>query len=173
VIPGTAIGLFRVDPATGSLTPALDIANNPITGLVDTGGLAATFTGVSRFSTIVGLLPNAIAVTVDIKPGETPNVIDLKSHGTVPVAILSTPTFDVTQVDPAMIRFSGASVARNPKGKFLVSIDDVNEDGLLDVIVHFDVDGLLLKPSDTRGVVEGRTRDARVFRGIDTVQIKF
>jgi hypothetical protein len=37
-IPGTGINLFRIDPVTGNLIPALDISGNPATGLVDPGG---------------------------------------------------------------------------------------------------------------------------------------
>ena len=35
-------------------------------------------------------------VAIDIKPGSYPNSINLKSNGKVPVAILSSPTFDAT-----------------------------------------------------------------------------
>ncbi len=77
-----------------------------------------TFDGVNHFSTIVGLLPNAIHVDVDIKPGETPNVINPGSKGTIAVAIMSTPTFDVTKVDWVTVSFSGASVAQNKKGNW-------------------------------------------------------
>lgn len=37
---------------------------------------------------------NIISVTVDIKPGSTPNSINLKSRGVVPVAVLTTGDFD-------------------------------------------------------------------------------
>jgi hypothetical protein len=87
-----------------------------MTGTVNAGGLAATFTAVSRFSTIVGLLPNAIPVNVDIRPGATPNVINLKSHGTVRVAIMGTPTFDVITADPATMRVGGRPLRATDAG---------------------------------------------------------
>jgi hypothetical protein len=106
LIPGTSIDLFRVDPVTAQLTPALDLRVQAIRGFVDVGWMTATFVGVARFSTIVGLLPNAVSVIIDIKPGDTPNVLNLKSNGKVAVAILSTPTFDVSTAQRETIRFS-------------------------------------------------------------------
>jgi len=170
-IPGTAINLFRIDPATGSLVPALDVLGNSAIGQVDPGGLTATFVGIGRFSTLVGALPDAIQVSVDVKPGETPNTLNLKSKGSIPVAIFSTPTLDLTHIDPATIRFSGASVATNKKGKWQVSYGDFNGDDLNDVIAHFETGQILLSPSDTQGIVEGRTRDNRLFRGTDSVRV--
>ena len=98
-IPGTTLNLFYVDATTGALLPYLDASGQPLKGIVDPGGLSATFYGVNHFTTIVGLLPDAIHVDVDIKPGETTNVINPDSKGSISVAIMSTPTFDVTKVD--------------------------------------------------------------------------
>ena len=38
-------------------------------------------------------------VTIDIKPGKTPNSINPTSGQMIPVAVLTTDTFDATQVD--------------------------------------------------------------------------
>jgi hypothetical protein len=171
LIPGTQISLFRVDPTTGQLSPALDVAGAPVVGQVAAGGLSAVFNGVARFSTLVGVLPNAIAVTVDIKPGETPNTINTKSKGTIAVAVYSTPTLDLTQIDPSSLTFSGAPVATNKQGKWQVNYTDLNDDGRDDVIAHFEIDQLLLGQSDTQGVIEGQTLDNRVFRGVDSVRV--
>jgi hypothetical protein len=57
MIPGATINLFRVDPSTGNLVPALDVSGQPVLGTVDPGGLSATFTGVAGLSIVVGLIP--------------------------------------------------------------------------------------------------------------------
>lgn len=49
-----------------------------------------------------------IAVAVDIKPGTCPNPLSM-SEGTYPVSIVGTPTFDVSQVDPASVRLEGVA----------------------------------------------------------------
>jgi hypothetical protein len=42
---------------------------------------------------------------VDIKPGSTLNPIDLSNKGLVPVAIVTTESFDATSVDPNTVCF--------------------------------------------------------------------
>src|SRR5206468_53129 len=53
---------------------------------------------------------STISVLIDIKPGSYPNSINLGSGGTVPVAIISTPTFDASTVIPTTITLAGATV---------------------------------------------------------------
>ncbi len=171
VAPGTRINLFFIDTATGKLVPSLDASGNPVVGIVDPSGLSATFTGITHFSTIVGILPDVIPIDVDIKPGDTPNVINTRSNGTIPVALMSTPTLDLTKVDPATIHMAGAPIASNKQGKFQVSTVDVNGDGRPDIIVHFDTRNLQLTTSSVRAVVEGKTRDGRTFSGSDSVLV--
>jgi hypothetical protein len=153
------------------LVPYLDGSGQPLSGIVNAGGLSVTFNGVNHFSTIVGLLPDAIQVDVDIKPGETPNVVNPGSKGTIPVAVMSTPTFDVTKIDWRLVTFSGAHVAQNKKGKLQIAIVDVNGDGIDDVVAQFQTAELLLTRTDTQAVVEGLTLDGRRFRGSDSVKI--
>ncbi len=58
--PGTALNLFRIDPGTGQLVQAIDVYGQPVVGTVDPDGLSATFTGISRLSTVAALLPGAV-----------------------------------------------------------------------------------------------------------------
>ncbi len=53
-----------------------------------------------------------IEVPVDIKPTSCPNPLNPKSNGVIPVAILGTADFDVTQIDPASIRLEGVEPVR-------------------------------------------------------------
>jgi len=54
---GTVLELFRLDPISGNLIRARGVTAAPVTGTVDPGGQSATFTGISSFSMIVGLIP--------------------------------------------------------------------------------------------------------------------
>lgn len=69
--PGTTLDLFRVDPATGNLVPALDVNGNPVRGTVNADGLSATFNGVATLSIVVGLIP--IAPVANAGPDQTVN----------------------------------------------------------------------------------------------------
>ena len=56
--------------------------------------------------------PPVIEVPVDIKPMSSPNPLNVNSKGVLPVAILGTEDFDVTQIDPATILLEGIAPLR-------------------------------------------------------------
>jgi len=115
-----------------------------------------------------------ITVSIDIYPGDSPNVISLKaddSVGSFPVAILGSPTFDVTRVDPASIRLAGSRAKRVPSGRTLCETEDVNGDGSPDLICQLELGQLSLKQGDSVAVLEARTRDGTPIRGEDSVQV--
>ncbi len=97
----------------------------------------------------------AVDVEIDIKPGSDQNTINLGSKGTVPVAILSSDTFDATEVDPSTITLADAGVKVRGKGTAMYSEEDVNGDGLLDLVVHVETYALALTMGDTVATVEG------------------
>jgi hypothetical protein len=90
---------------------------------------------------IITLYQLGIAVEIDIKPGSDPNPINPGSNGLVPVAIFSSPEFDATQVDPTSVSLAGASVAVRGKGKSMAHEEDVNGDGLVDLVVQVETQG--------------------------------
>lgn len=108
---------------------------------------------------------------VDIKPGDEPNHINLRSRGKVTVAILSTAAFDATAVNPLSVNVAGAPVIIRPNGTPASSLQDVNSDGLLDIVVHVSTTALQLTNFDTEALVEGMTLDGKYFWGTDTVAV--
>jgi hypothetical protein len=113
-----------------------------------------------------------VSVEIDIKPGSYPNSINLASHGTVPVAILSSATFDATTLNPETVRLAGASVMRVGKpGRFLCASQDVNGDGRMDLVCHVFTEQLLLNLGSTTAVLEATTFDGLKIRGEDSVRI--
>lgn len=115
--------------------------------------------------------PRAIGVTIDIKPGSFPNSINLGARGVVPVAILSSATFDALQVDPATVMLGGAAVKRKPHGRLMASAEDVDGDGLVDLVLHVPTEALQLGPTDTEAVLEGATFDGTPIHGVDSVRV--
>jgi len=82
-------------------------------------------------------------IYIDIKPGSFPNSINLGSHGVIPVAIFSTADFDATTLNPENIFLAGSGVRVRGKGnKYLVSEEDVNGDGLMDLVVKVETENL-------------------------------
>ncbi len=54
-----------------------------------------------------------LPVPVDIKPRSCPNPLAVKRRGVVPVAIVGTADFDVTQIDPGSVRLEGVLPTRS------------------------------------------------------------
>ena len=76
-------------------------------------------------------------------PEAPPNSINLGSNGVIPVAILSTEGFDATTLDPETIFLEGSSVAVRGKGnKYMSHLEDVNGDGIADLLVQIDTENL-------------------------------
>lgn len=55
MVAGSVLRLFRINADTGMLEEAIDVTGSPVVGSVDPGGFTATFSGISRLSTVVGL----------------------------------------------------------------------------------------------------------------------
>ena len=107
-----------------------------------------------------------LTVAIDVKPGSDANTINLGSAGVIPVAILSSPSFDATMVDPATISVSGASVKLVGNGKrYLAQPEDVDGDGLDDLMCHVVTDELTLEIGDSVVVLEAGTFDRTAITG--------
>lgn len=86
-----------------------------------------------------------IEVAVDIKPGSCPNPLNVKSRGVLPVAILGSQEFDVTDVDVASIQLAGVDPNRSSYEDVATPVTDENEcectedanDGYLDLTLKF------------------------------------
>ncbi|PIT97339.1 hypothetical protein COT77_01985, partial [Candidatus Berkelbacteria bacterium CG10_big_fil_rev_8_21_14_0_10_41_12] len=103
-------------------------------------------------------------VDIDIKPGSDPNTINLKSKGVTPVAILTDEFFDAKDIVLNSIILAGASPT---KGK----LEDVDNDGDLDLILHFETQSLQLISGDTEATLTGELKDGTLIEGTDFIRI--
>lgn len=108
---------------------------------------------------------------IDIKPGSLPNSINPRSQGLIPVAILSSASFDA----PTVVNKSSVKFGRTGNEASLAfcnaSGEDVNVDGLLDLVCHFFVLQTGFQSGDTVGVLTGNTVAGTLFKGTDSVRI--
>jgi hypothetical protein len=143
--------------------------NDPPDGLPD---LAASFFCSGEVAILINPNPPPIiTVAIDIKPGSFPNSINRKSDGKIPVAILSSSTFDApAQVDPNSLTF-GHTGNENSLVFCNASPEDVNQDGLLDLVCHFDTQTAAFQPGDTQGILKGKTTSGTPITGTDSVRI--
>ena len=129
----------------------------------DTGqsGSAATSTTVT-----VDCTAGAIEVEIDIMSGR----INANSRGVIPVAILGSATFDVEDVDRTSLSFGLDEAA--PAHKALGHLEDVNDDGFVDLVSHYRTQDTGLASGDTEACVVGATHDGQPLEGCDSVIVK-
>ena len=164
-------------PLPGS--PAIDAV--PIPDCADATGtpIATDQRGVTRpqgASCDVGAYEVEVAaeiiVAIDIKPGSFPNSINLGSAGVVPVAILSSATFDATQVDPGTVVLAGATVRLIGKGsKYSCRPQDVNSDALIDLLCHIETAEFAIQSGESAAVLKAKTFGGQAIRGEDLLSI--
>lgn len=116
--------------------------------------------------------PAVTTVTIDIKPGSYPNSINLSSAGVIPVAILSSATFDATTVDPTTVALAGASVKMVGKSdKHLCHEEDVDSDGSIDLVCQVETVQFIIESGESTAVLEAQTYDGTNINGKDSVNI--
>lgn len=177
--PGDIVGVtIMSDPNSGGyFYPLVSVPGDThlVQRNVEVGNsidLSDIFTGTMPNLTPAISISLGIEVAIDIKPGSYPNSINLSSAGVIPVAILSSESFDAASIDPDTLRLSGASVGIAGKsGKLLCHLEDVNGDSRNDMVCQFETAQLMLQTGDTMGVITGTTLSGVGIHGQDTVRI--
>jgi hypothetical protein len=108
------------------------------------------------------------SVELAIRPRSEVNAINPTSHGVIPVAILGSDTFDVADVDVTTLAFgpSAAAPVHNAGGHR----EDVNDDGLTDLISHYRIENTGVEPGDAEACITGETLDGTPFEGCDVIK---
>jgi hypothetical protein len=105
-------------------------------------------------------------VDIDIKPSINP-----RSNGNIPVVILSTSDFNAPlRVDPNTLTF-GRTGDEQSLAFCNTGGEDVNGDGLPDLVCHFTTQLTGFRAGDIAGVLKGQTVDNILIRGADSVRI--
>jgi 6-phosphogluconolactonase (cycloisomerase 2 family)/cell wall-associated NlpC family hydrolase len=124
--------------------------------------------GIESNGTRVGAF---IPVAIDIKPGCSPKAINPKSDGTIPVAILSSTSFNaLTEVARKSLTFGRTG---NEQSLAFCDIRGmiVNRDRLPDLLCHFNTKKTGFQAGDTQGVLKGLTVGGQPLRGAGSVQV--
>jgi hypothetical protein len=108
-----------------------------------------------------------IGVAIDIKPGSDPGSINPASHGVIPVAILGSESFDVTNIDLTTLTFGpdGATPAHRRGGH----AEDVNGNGAMDLVSHFRTQDTGITSETDQVCVSGKMLDGAAFEGCSAI----
>jgi hypothetical protein len=107
-----------------------------------------------------------VEVEIDLKPGSNPSTVNLGSVGVTPLAVFGKAGFDATQIDTSSLEINGqaANVAVRGKGKALINFSDLNYDGFIDAVLHFETEGLALM-NNAPLMLTGALLDSTPFTG--------
>jgi len=120
-------------------------------------------------------------VMVDIKPGSYPNCFNMNGNGVIPVAILGSADFDVTQIDVSTLKFGGLDVRVKGNDKPQCSVEDVSgdfsspegaPDGYDDLVCQFVDDPATWSPDDGTATLTGKLYDDTPVTGTDEICLR-
>jgi sugar lactone lactonase YvrE len=166
---GTSSGnIWKVDPNGNANLFASGFGS--VEGLVfdALGNLYASDIGSNS---IFRIAPEYVQVAIDIKPGAEPNSINTKSRGTIPVALLSGADFDApAEVDAESLTF-GRTGDEDSLARCSPGAEDVNADGLPDLVCHFRTQDAGFQRGDVAGFLKGNMVNGLPIEGFGSIRI--
>lgn len=129
-----------------------------------TGAAVIRFDWETSQQSVAGNVQWVYEREIDIRPDSDRNPINLNANGLVPVAVLGSTAFDVSTIEVATLAF-GPSGASPLHGGHL---QDVNDDGLMDLLAHFASADTGIQAGDLDACLWGDF-DAGGFMGCDSI----
>lgn len=105
-------------------------------------------------------------IHIDIKPGDDQSCVNPDANGVIPVAIYGDNNVDVREILSDSLVFQGLNVkAVGNSDKYLLEYIDLNSDGYIDVIAHFETGDNWQFPQGQMANLTGQLQDGVAIRG--------
>ncbi len=173
VVSGSVTAEYTVggETATATLDEGDSLTFDPDTASFSTGDDSEVTITIGDQTITIGANQTITvqSVNVDIKPDDTQNVVNPQAKGVLTVAILSSAEFDATTVDPLSVKFGPREAIESHRRGH---IEDVNRDGLKDMVLHFNIQDIGILENTTELELFGRTTDGGVIMGSDNIVLK-
>ena len=177
--PGSELELAIVDPEgnvhgviseTDGLIETLIAYPRPGIWTFDVTGIVTASDGEPfRFDIQSFDSPEPTIVFIDIKPDSTRNRFNQNGKGVIPVAILGDNQLDVYTINMETLSFNGLKVKEKGNSRQSCSFDDVDHDGIDDLLCHFqDVEKNWIPTNDT-ATLTGHLSDGTRIEGSDAI----
>ena len=140
-------------------------------GVYTSTALTGTLTNGDYTLHISGLTPPVQQIHIDVKPGSTGLApVNPKAKGVIPVALLGSADFDPFKIDVKSLRF-GATGTEDSLRRCAGEGQDVNGDGIMDRVCHFENQEANFADDDDRGILKGKTADGTMFEGSNMLKV--
>ncbi len=123
----------------------------------------------------------SVAIGIDIQPGSMENPVNQKSGGRIAVAILGSADLGVADINTSSVTLGDGTgrdtpIGRKNNGSYEAYMEDVNKDGMMDLVTMFSVKDLVfygdLTDLSTQLVLRGVLADGCTnFSGFDAVTV--
>jgi len=123
----------------------------------------------SRSAAALAFTAQALRVTIDVKPGDTPTSIEPRSGGMLPIAVLTTKEFAAATVDASTVTIGPEGTEAEP---FRSMAEDVDRDGRPDLLILVRIPDLKIKCGDTTIRLKGKTSAGTSIEGSESVLVE-
>jgi len=112
------------------------------------------------------------AMTIDIKPGDSKNIVHASSGRVIPVAIFGSSDLNVTAINPRTIKLNGVDVMLVGKSdKSLCREIDINDDGYEDLVCDVRTTGFKVGEGEFKIILTAATYNGESLIGEDRIKI--
>ena len=112
------------------------------------------------------------AMTIDIKPGDSKNIINASSGRVIPVAILGSSDLNVTAINPRTIKLNAVDVMLVGKSdKSLCHQTDINDDSYEDLVCDVRTTGFKVGEGEYKIILKAATYKGESLIGEGRIKI--